>query len=206
MRGPSDFRTDTLGGREKRKQGLKEKLSYDPEGKDAEAFRRAGVKWTDTALNPLTLGFQAHVFSLCFISLWVTCWFHVRSGWQLCRSQHPTDSIPSQGCLHGSPHLGEGPYQPQTVKNETIPGENSKQWRIGIHSYEWIHSQVSMSTFPSVSSFGRKILQGILYTLRDPGGVLFTSPHAGTSVMHPYFRNSFPSSFPYPTPSFLLLK
>ena len=44
VRGPSDFRTDTLGGREKRKQGLKEKLSYDPEGKDAEAFRRAGVK------------------------------------------------------------------------------------------------------------------------------------------------------------------
>lgn len=44
VRGPSNFRTDTLGGREKRKQGLKERLSYDTEGKDAETFSRAGVK------------------------------------------------------------------------------------------------------------------------------------------------------------------
>lgn len=36
-----------LAGREKRKQGLKEELSSGPEGKDAEAFRKGEIKFTD---------------------------------------------------------------------------------------------------------------------------------------------------------------
>ena len=47
MRRPSDLGTETLAGREKRKQGLKEELSSGPEGKDTEAFRKGEIKFTD---------------------------------------------------------------------------------------------------------------------------------------------------------------
>ena len=74
MRRPSDCRTETLPGREKRKQGSAETLSSVPGGKDAEAFRRGEVRFTDW-IQSVEQRFSSMCFQPPFHIPVVTCSF-----------------------------------------------------------------------------------------------------------------------------------